>query len=1575
MGSFVLVLLLILTFALWLLSREKYQNLLAKKGAKYLSEKLHTKVSIQHINLSFFNHFNFQGVYIEDHFHDTLAYVGNLQLRTSELLSNYWNNSRPVIHDITLKNVYVNLNRNKDSVWNYDFIASAFNSSSKTNTPATSNRKQNRSNPELDIKQLRCNNIRIFMNDGWRGEDMNFSFATLALTTNGIDLVKKKIALNNILIDGAKIAVREYDGNKPEDRTPDDSSSWGTLFNPDRYDLTLQSLHVTGSSFLYRVGNPNSTPALFDEKNIDIAGLNIDLGATRVVNDTIFSSIDKLSATERSGIAIKNMNAHVKLSQVQASLDELKLSTNYSFVGDHYEMNYKNFHDFNDYIDKVNMKASLKNSNISTLDIGYFANIMNKYPIAVDVSGEVDGTVANIKGKQLSLQSLNTSFHGDANIVGLPDVDNTIFDITNMDAKSSGNDMNALIPQTKTNGIAWNKLSSIDYKGSYEGMVNKFYTKGTLNTNLGNIVLDLNMDFKPEQPDYQGHIETGAFDIGQLTKQSKIGKISLNGKIDGSGFDLDHLNAKVDAVVTSIGFEDKTYTDLTINGIVAKKKFDGIFISKDPGLEMNFNGIVDLSGKVPVYNFNSRFVKFDLQKAGLMKDAVIGSGYISLNFNGSTIDDFTGTASFKNILITKGDKIISLDDALLESIQMPKEKILRLSSSIADAEIRGNFYVSGLPDAIQLYLYHYLPQYIQMPGSMSNQELTYNLAIKNIDTIMHTFFPDYSGLSGSVISGNLNTTSQKFSLDANVVSAGYKEFHFKNLVIVGAGDYKELDLNATCENFLYNEEVIIPSFQINAQMANDTASLSIVTQSINDVLGDAYLNLKAVALNNYLYVSILPSSIRVKEDTWQLYGHDDLAFGKKISIKDLILESGAQKIVVNTKNNESNDLTLTVDELDLLSFSSYINMTTPSFSGRISGKIDVDNFLDNPFITASIFSTNEVLIDNDTLGFVNADFTFDTKNELIGIGNTTHIIRNKNKAEVSGSLNVKSNSIDLKTSLDHTDISFLNQFVSDYVKDMSGSATGVININGHLDDPQISGDLVISNASVKVIYLGTRYSMDDIKMHFTSSIIQFDDFNIKDERKGDYTGIVSGHIDHKNLADVQLNLNVTSPNLLCLNTMEWDNDLFYGFVPAKINVDVRGYLDDLTLDVNAKPLKGAQFHMPMSSSGDASTYDYISFAEIGKSQNELTSKKTVNYFKLNLNIEATPDAEVFIILDKNTREEIVAKGNGDLGITFDMGNSMNMFGTYVITEGKYEFNFRGVLPRTFTIDEGSKIIWNGDPLGARIEVNAIYKLPNALPLYPLIAGLNITDKAELDESKKKYDTYIYLSLQHELSRPEIKFDIAQPSNKAIGTLAYDKLVQIKNDERELVSQAGVLLLLGEFKGSEIKSSYERGGVATASDLISNALSSGLTNAFSDVTGLKNFSLNLGYNTYSTNPDQANINNINQFKFGVSANLFKDRVIVDFGSNVDVDRNNMSTKGTSSVNVGGDFKAQYLVTSDGRLRLNAYRSPNYNVDGTNIMKGGVGVSYKKVFNNFRELFTSKRRKYKQKTTDTLNKTES
>jgi hypothetical protein len=105
---------------------------------------------------------------------------------------------------------------------------------------------------------------------------------------------------------------------------------------------------------------------------------------------------------------------------------------------------------------------------------------------------------------------------------------------------------------------------------------------------------------------------------------------------------------------------------------------------------------------------------------------------------------------------------------------------------------------------------------------------------------------------------------------------------------------------------------------------------------------------------------------------------------------------------------------------------------------------------------------------------------------------------------------------------------------------------------------------------------------------------------------------------------------------------------------------------------------------------------------------------------------------------------------------------------------------------------------------------------------------------------------------------------------------------------------------------------------------------------------------------------------------VQANLLKDRVIVDLGNSVDVGKD-VSGKTTGNL-IGGDFKAQFLISEDGRFRATAYRNNNTNnldLGGQNFTKGGVGLTYRKVFNSFSDLFSSKKkRNSKIILTDTL-----
>src|SRR5690606_5637834 len=101
-------------------------------------------------------------------------------------------------------------------------------------------------------------------------------------------------------------------------------------------------------------------------------------------------------------------------------------------------------------------------------------------------------------------------------------------------------------------------------------------------------------------------------------------------------------------------------------------------------------------------------------------------------------------------------------------------------------------------------------------------------------------------------------------------------------------------------------------------------------------------------------------------------------------------------------------------------------------------------------------------------------------------------------------------------------------------------------------------------------------------------------------------------------------------------------------------------------------------------------------------------------------------------------------------------------------------------------------------------------------------------------------------------------------------------------------------------------------------------------------------------------------NRNEVTLGLKQNLFSDRLVVEVGSAYDWGRPTNNSN-TSNFNPVGDFRAQYLITPNGNVRLSAFHTSNYDVlQDRNIDKNGVGVSFKKTFNTLGEFFRSSRK---------------
>jgi hypothetical protein len=527
-----------------------------------------------------------------------------------------------------------------------------------------------------------------------------------------------------------------------------------------------------------------------------------------------------------------------------------------------------------------------------------------------------------------------------------------------------------------------------------------------------------------------------------------------------------------------------------------------------------------------------------------------------------------------------------------------------------------------------------------------------------------------------------------------------------------------------------------------------------------------------------------------------------------------------------------------------------------------------------------------------------------------------------------------------------------------YVTDLKGMATGKLKISGTTKRPSVHGNLRVDSAGVKVLYLGTHYTIPRLNVNVDDHLIEFGNFTIID--KNNSKASASGYISHDHFDNLNFDFDVSARNFVFLNTGAADSDLFYGDVIADGKVYFSGPLHDLQLRVQAKPARGTHFYLPLSDSKDIGRSDYITFKSYGTEMKEEKKKKKDNV-KLNvkLDISATPDAQIDVIMDAASGDMISANGTGNLQINVNTEGDFSMFGNYEINNGSYNFTLQRLTSWKFDIDKSSSITWNGDPREAKVDIHAKYTLPK-VSLYNLV-GTASTTSDKLATRTERVD--ILINLRNALMKPDITYEIDLPE---VGSLAYEsgvaaKLKEINQDQNKALQQMAGLLLFNQFLPEDANAGANV--AITGKNSVGQALSAQASAILNNITGalLKNsgIGINVNYRAYNVgSQDNASLDR-NQVSAGVTSNLYNNRIRLYVGG--DYDWGKASTSANAN-RFAGDFRAEYLLTPEGRVRINAFSKSDYDVYNlVNRNKAGLGISYVREYNRFSELFNDKNRR--------------
>lgn len=1554
----------LLVLVIILLNITPVQNFVAGQATRILSKQMNTKVAVEHVRLDFLNQLVLQGVYIEDQKQDTLLYAGEARVNITD-----WfiiKSGTPVLKYIGLKNAYANLYRPPTSdVWNYQFIIDAFD-----------NKKEKKEKQLFDItlEEFDLHNVRFFMNDGWTGSDLNFIVGSFIVNADDVNFDKKKIHLDEIVAKETQVIIRNYPGGRPiVNVQPKVVAIDSTAFNTQLWDISVDDLVLTDCVFRYDGGTRTPyrnefDPAHMNIKDINLMAENIDINA-----DTLTARLNHLSAADRSGIYIKKMKADIRVSPTESICDDLYLETNNSRIENYYAMHYSRFPDFNDYVNKVRMVARFRNSKIDSRDVAYFATPLRQYPTIISADGNVSGTVTNLKGKNLKISDEYSIVKGDINIRGLPYINNTYFDYSKGELITSGRGILKYAPSLRNNDdVALENIQYAHFKGDFEGYLNNFAVNGIITSNLGTIRSNVVMKLPSKgygTATYSGTINTQAFDIGRLLRNSDVGIIAMNANVQGNALTLDQAEVRFKSDIPTLEYKGYTYTGISADGVLSKKKFNGNLIIDDPNISLGFYGLFDFSGEELVIDAKANVLQSNLTALKLVKgDTLRLAADFDLDWKGNNIDNFTGTARLYNIDLRRKEHKLDVDSVFISALENGNQKKLIVQSNPFTANLEGEYTLTRLPQSLQYYLAGYIPNYIKIPeGNVPEQDLKFKVVTHDLDSLFAVLLPKVSGFNKSTLTGSLNTSQQKLELFADVPYGKVNNIRFKDIGITGDGDFNTLSLNADAGRITFTDSTTYGSLSINTTLQEDKLDFIIATSSPN-AFSTAKIKGTAYAHGDTLDARILPSEFYLDDTRWQIPGNNKIVYTDGyLFVNNLLLEAGLQKINIYTQNQGlTQRLNFDVTNLDITEIAGPAGYAYLEPEGRLNGSIILENLFDDLSVRTNVKATDLKLLKNN-IGNVILSGNYNGTHKTVNLNPETGIYNNDQSATVSGKISFDSTNteyIDGRISFNNTPLSWVEPFAVDIVSKLQGSLNGQVNIKGTSVTPDISGKGILTGGSAHIDFLGVDYSIPKIDITMDNNTVSFNNVTIYDQYNN--TALLTGGLRHNRLKNIAFDLNIASDKFEVIELDQSENDLFYGTLIAKFrDMSIKGQINDVSINIeDAEPAAKSHLFLPIETSdNDLGTYSYITFKSYGKEQT--IEKKSTSKLSVHIDALINPLATITMILDPSTGDAINAKGTGNLVMDFPPDNDIRMYGNYYVDEGEYIFTLRELFfRRRFILNTGSLIQFTGPIDNTLLNVEGVYETRARLydllngPQKQLVEGLDGQYSREEQEAKALRDINVLLFMRGTLIEPDLSFMIDVPDKSASGTIAYKKLEQINQNERERFNQVASLLLINSFIPPDggFENNASAGVINNVSDILSGTASSQLTNLVSKLTGDEDLAIDFKYRQYSYNTGStvAASGQRNALSLGLRKSLFQDRLNVQLGSSVDWGRPVSSTNNGTNFNPVGDFRLQYLLKEGGNLQLNVFSNNNYDVLlNRNITRNGAGISWKKTFNHFPE----------------------
>lgn len=1465
------------------------QNFVAREATEIISRKLGTRISIDRVDIGLFYRVSLDGFYVEDFQRDTLLYAGRLDAR---------------------------------------------------------------------IKSL-----------GLFGGGLVFSRAELS---------------------DARFCLRETpDGEMNIKQVVDKLSKKDKARAEGKFRLEIERLETDGLDFcMERLEHRNPSYGV-DFADMHLIDIRAELKNFTIDGPVIHTDIGRLAMRERSGFVVEDLagclciangcidirEGHIRTAKSNIELPSLSL------IGLDWAL-YKNF------VEEVDITAQVVNTTLSSDDIAYFSPKMKDWHLTLtDVNADVSGPVADMSGSLRSVRTgADTKLSVDFAAQGLPDVGKGHFKADISELTTSAADVDRLAAALTGKNLPDEVLriaknaGKIGLTGKFDGTLTAFAADAALATEIGGATCLLQVSsLRDGCRGVLGDVKTSSLQLGELLENDLLGPLSLNVHVNGE-LSSEHSDAEVSGEILRLGINGYDYDSLRMKGHLVNREFNGLIEARDRNLRFDFRGLLDLNDEQrPRYDFALDLEEANLAALGVnRRDSVsVLAARIAARAVGRTLDDLNGIIFVRDVSYRYNDRELAADSVVIVGRNSLSDKFIRLRSDFVDADYEGKTSYKEVFAYLQQRFRDYVPTLDGGPGWQAQHPDTVELAdgysqltvnVRKINPLVNAVSPGLQIADGSQLLLRINPANDKLSFEAasDYIERGRMLVTRLNLDAHNRGD--SLVFAASTEDLYLNSFHMSRVGMSGGAKDNKLELITDFADTIGDVSGRIGFRSEFARgrgpAGRQIDLRLTPSYISRGEKTWNIYTDGITADTSRIRIDRFRMVNAGQQLLLDgvVSRRLQDSVQLTLHNFELAPFSQFTSSMGYRVDGRTNGSATMKAVLGAGEVQADIV-VDSISINDLAVPSIWLRSRWDFIQNRAGI-----LVQQRENLDtlVRGFYAPSQKRYYARATLDAVELSALDPLLKGVVERTGGNADVDIALRGSGKEANLSGQIAVRDFTTTVDFTQVTYTMPRAVIEVKNNHLIAEGVPLYDPEKNE--GLFSIDLNLEHLSNIFYSVKVLPKELMVLNTTSKDNDLFYGRIFASGSATIAGSKGGVKMDIVATTEGDSEFYMPLSGQSNAKTADFVTFVtpEQIDTTDYLVRKKLLfqqqgrkkeaagSTMDITMALNVQDNTAFQLVIDPTVGSALKGRGNGMLNLHINPGNGIfNMYGDYTLIEGSFLFSLQNIITKKFIIESGSMIQWTGEPVDARLDINAVYKLKTSLqPLLNTVTASSDDDQSGSRISDRSVPVDCKIHIGGRLSNPQLDFSVVVPVTD-IETQAA--VASVLNTQEAQAQQFISLVALGTFSNSGSANIGASSGVATGLEMLTNQL----TNWFST----DDYRIILNYRAGSEMTGD-------EVDFGFSTNLINNRLLVEVEGNYIIDNKQAVSNNVS--NFMGEAHVTWLIDKSGNLRLKAFTQTIDRFDeNQGLQETGIGISYKEDFNYFKDLkqrirdrFTNKKRQKKR-----------